>query len=234
MSPKIALLYVAVAHNRSTELNAARFSATYHDFPPGIDHETVIVCNGGPLRYELAMLFAVMRPQFWPRKNDPGWDVSAYIEAAHTLCAKFDFLICCGASAYFHRAGWLKRFVEAWEKHGAGFYGALSSYLLRPHLQTNGFCCSPALLRTWTKPVTSREERYEFEHGMNPLWRSASNAMLVTWDGEWAMRDWRKPANIMWRGDQSNCLIWNNHTQRYAGADPETQKRWSVNADTIR
>lgn len=228
---RVALLYVCVTHGRDSVTLAGRFASTYRRHGPGCDHDTIIVCNGGPLATELALIFSNLRPQYWPRRNDPGWDISAYIEAAHTLCASYDMVMCCGASAYFHRAGWLQRFVEAWQKHGPGFYGTFSSFLIRPHLQTNGFCCPPALLREWKEPVTSREKRYEFEHGQTALWHRAAIACLVTWDGEWGVRQWRKPDNILWRGDQSNCLLWNNHSDRWFAADHETRLRWSANAD---
>ena len=228
---RICLLYVCVTRSRRSAEFASRFAASYQLNPPGWDHDTVVVCNGGPLALESSLIFSALKPKYWPRKNDGGWDISAYIEASHTLCKDYDMLMLCGESAYFHRPGWLKRFVEAWEKWGPGFYGTFSSYLIHPHLQTNGFCCSPGLLQSWTDPVLNREQRYAFEHGTNALWRRAAVAMLVTWDGEYMRRFWRHPPNILWRGDQSNCLLWNNHTDHWFRSDPGTRATWSNHAD---
>lgn len=232
---KICLVYVAVTGGPLTADYCARFTASYHEFPPGTNHDTVVCCNGGPLPTEIALMFAGMNAIMFPRANDPGWDISAYMDAARGPCKDYDMMLCCGESAYFHRRGWLKRFEEAWTKFGAGMYGSLSSNLVRAHLNTTGFCCPPSALTQYPKPVRNRVERYEFEHGEQSLWRRTSKrgmpVKLVTWDGEWPPYAWRCPPNILWRGDQSNCLIWCQHTDRYNNADAQTKIRWARGAD---
>ena len=49
---------------------------------------------------------------------------------------------------------------------------------------------------------------------------------LVTWDGEWRPEEWRQPENILWKGDQTNCLMWCNHVDRYFEAAPDTRWKW--------
>jgi hypothetical protein len=45
--------------------------------------------------------------------------------------------------------------------------------------------------------------------------------MMVTWDGEWRRKDWRTPQNIFRRGDQSNLLVCDHHTEIYTAlTDP--------------
>lgn len=167
-------MYVAVTGGPLTADYCARFTASYHEFPPGTNHDTVVCCNGGPLPTEIALMFAGMNAIMFPRANDPGWDISAYMDAARGPCKDYDMMLCCGESAYFHRRGWLKRFEEAWTKFGAGMYGSLSSNLVRAHLNTTGFCCPPSALTQYPKPVRNRVERYEFEHGEQSLWRRTS------------------------------------------------------------
>lgn len=232
---RIALCYVAVTHGPLTADYCARFVATFIEYPPGMEAEIFVCCNGGPLSYEKAVMFAPLKVKFLPRQNDPGWDISAYIEAARGPCKDFDLMLCLGESCYFHRAGWLARLVLAWNRFGPGMYGSFSSNLVRSHLNTTGFCCPPKVLASYPKPVTSRGERYEFEHGNQAFWRMVAlrgmPVRLVTWDGIWEPRVWRCPKDILWRGNQSNCLMWCQHTDRYVNADARTRLRWAKGAD---
>ena len=233
---KICICLICVTQGPISADYASRFVATFREYPPGVDQfDLLVICNGGPLSLELSLIFAPLTPQFFPRPNDPGWDVSAYQDAARGPCADYDMMVCCGESIYFHRAGWLKRLADAWTKHGPGMYGSLSSNLVRSHLNTTGFCCHPLLLKQYPTKVDSRADRYEFEHGQNALWRRiAARGMpvrLVTWDGEYEPRRWRMPQNILWRGNQTNCLVWCQHTDRYANMDAKTKAHWARNAD---
>lgn len=232
---KIVVCYICVTNGSVTEDYASRFVTTYHEFPPGEDHDTLVISNGGPISTSLTVLFSNMNAMMFPRQNDGGWDISAYIDAAKGPCANYDMMLCCGESIYFHRSGWLKRLCDAWKKVGPGMYGSLSSNLVRAHLNTTGFCAHPILLAQYPEPVVDRASRYAFEHGTNSLWRRVQArgmpVRLVTWDGEWLPREWRSPPNILWRGNQSNCLMWCQHTDRYAKMDITTKVRWANGAD---
>lgn len=232
---KIALCYIVVTRGRITADYCARFVASYMAFPPTVEHSTYVICNGGPLSQELGLMFLPLHPHFFPRENDAGYDISAYIDAANGPCRDFDMMLCLGESIRFHRRGWLRRLQDAWEKHGPGMYGSFSSNLVRPHLNTTGFVCPPSVLSKYPGQVNSKASRYEFEHGRKSFWRFvASRGMpvhLVTWDGEWNPRAWRCPHNILWRGNQENCLMFCGHTDRFAEADARTKTRWSRGAD---
>lgn len=224
-----------VTHGSITADYCSRFMASYSACPPGMEHDTFVLCNGGPISHELGLTLLPLKPQFYPRANDPGYDISAYISAARGPCRDYDAMICLGESCWFHREHWLARLMEAWSKHGPGMYGSFSSNLVRPHLNTTGFAAPPKLLDLYPMLVNSRLTRYAFEHGQFPFWKFvASRGMpvrLVTWDGEWKPREWRCPNNILWRGDQSNCLMFCGHTDRYLTADARTKTRWENGAD---
>lgn len=232
---KICLAYVVVSNGPVSIDYAARFAATYHEYPPDYPHDTIILCNGGPVRLELALVFTGLKAKLLPRPNDPGFDVSAYIEISRKLYADYDAMFCCGESVYFHRAGWLKRLAQVWDKFGPGMYGPLSSNALSPHLNTTAFLCPPSLLRQYPENFRTRSDRYEFEHGKRSIWRRAVElhlpVRLVTWDGEWEPQRWREPDNILWRGDQSNCLVWETHTDSWFHADAAKKANWSRLAD---
>lgn len=229
---KILIAYICVTQGRVTEEFSARFIGSYLACPPEAEHQTLIVCNGGPLRRELSVLFDPIGPAYLPRINDDGWDISGFMDvAAKVPC---DMLVCLGESVYFHRPGWLARTVKAWEKYGPGMYGFWASHLVRPHLNTTGFVTSPELLLQFPRPH-NRKERYEFEHGEHSFWRhvhsQALPAKLVTWDGVWDPFQWRWSPNILWRGSQENCLMYCNHTDRYRAAPVKTRQSWERAAD---
>lgn len=225
---KIVVAYIAVSQGILTHDYCARFVGSYLINPPGIDHQTIVVANGGPLPKETALLFDSIQGSFMPRVNDPGHDISAYQQiAAEIPC---DMLVCLGESVYFHRPGWLRKMAEAWSTFGPGMYGFFSSHLVRAHLNTTAFVIAPEHLRQYAK-VTNHDQRYHFEHGERSIWRHVQSlgrpTKLVTWDGCWDPRQWRVPRDILWRGTQLNCLAFCSHTDRWNAADPKTKLAWS-------
>lgn len=232
---KIALVYVAVTNGQQTADFASRFVATYHENPPGVNHSTVIACNGGPLPLWLSLMFESLRPQFFPRANTPDYDIGAYLQAAKGPCADSDMMVCLGESIYFHRPGWLTRLVEAWEHNGPGMYGSFTSNLVRAHINTTGFAAPTKFLASCRAHIYGRNGRYEFEHGKEAFWRQLHAkkypVKLVTWDGEYSPQNWRNPPNILWRGDQSNCLMFCGHTDRYRAANDRVKRWWERAAD---
>lgn len=230
----ILLAYVAVTGGPITHDLCARFVGSYLAYPPEVEHGIVVVCNGGPLPTETAMLFQSLPCQFFPRANDPGYDISAYMDVA--LKFPCDMLMAAGETIYFHKPGWLRRYVEEWNKYGPGMYGTFTSKLVRPHLNTTGFCVDPKFLRGSHRPQ-NRKERYEFEHGENAMWRRIQAmgrpTRLVTFDGCYDVPQWRHPPNVLWRGDQSNCLMFCSHCDRYFASDDDTKVRWSRGADGL-
>ena len=233
---KICVAYIAVSAGPKTADFCARFVATWLEYPPGVECSLTVICNGGPLPMETALLFSpIENVAFYQRPNDGGWDVSAWIDYSHHTDA--DMMVCLGESVFFHRAGWLKRLAEAWAMHGPGMYGIFATHNVRAHMNTTAFACDPKFLRGYGRVVQNRADRYEFEHGEKALWRRISRsgkpAMFVTWDGVWPPGSWRVPVNILWRGNQSNLLASCNHVERYFEADENTKRVWEANADSI-
>lgn len=226
---KILVAYIAVSQGALTANYASRFVGSYLVCPPGIEHSTIVACNGGPLPRDIALMFEPLEASFLPRINDPGWDISAYQDIAKRIPC--DLLVCLGESVYFHNPGWLKRIADAWNMNGPGMYGFFSSNIVRGHLNTTAFACDPSLLLQYPTP-RNHAERYEFEHGSHSFWRSVQSwnrpVNLVTFDGVWSPLVWRVPRDILWKGTQTNCLAFCSHTDHYFAADPETQKRWSA------
>lgn len=232
-APTITLAYICVTQGRNSPVLAQRFVDSYKQYPPGYKHDVVVICNGGSPGLWLSRIFKSTGWTMFQRSND-GWDIGGFIHLANET--KCDCLMCLGESVYAHRAGWLWRIAEAWDEYGPGMYGVYSSYLVRPHMNTTAFAIAPEYLREYRpQPVLTRQDRYEFEHGLSAMWkqtmRKGGVARLVTWDGEYLSDAWRSPSNILWNGDQSNCLLWSNHTQRYMLSSPETKLNWEMGAN---
>jgi hypothetical protein len=231
---KILLCYVTVTNGAITADYVSRFVGTWLAFPPGVQHETIVACNGGPPSREIALMFDPLGATFYPKPNDAGWDIGAYQDIAHRYGC--DMLVCMGESCYFHREGWLKKIVDAWDFNGPGMYGFFSSYLVSAHMNTTAFATAPMYLQRYPR-VTSHKDRYTFEHHeTEAFWRKV-HAMgrptkFVTWDGVWDPFQWRYPPNILFRGDQSNLLIYCNHTDRYRAADLPTRAGWERATDS--
>lgn len=229
--PTVSIAYIYVSRGGMSEGFARHFVESYRAYPPGIDHQTTVVFNGGAPPSRVFKIFEDLGWRYHTRSNE-GWDIGGYQDVARR--AGEDLLVCFGESVYFWKPGWLRRIAEAWQEFGSGMYGFYSSYMNLAHLNTTAFAVTPSILRQYP-PVHSHEERYAFEHGPSAFWRRVSSwgfpARLVTWDGTYGPRDWRKPPNILWRGDQSNCLVKSNHTDRYFAASSATKWQWEQNAD---
>lgn len=181
------------------------------------------------------MMLSPLSPHIFPRQNDDGFDLHGYQDVARKF--KCDMLVCLGESVYAWKENWLVPIVEAWKRYGPGMYGFFSSFLVRPHLNTTAFAIDPVFLMGWPT-ITTHYSRYQAEHGKYSLWKHLAEfkrpTKLVTWDGVYDPPQWRYPKNILWRGDQSNCLLRCNHLDRYDAAEPETRKRWAYSADTLK
>lgn len=228
----VNVIYIAVQNNPLFVHYASQFVDTYKKYPGGRNHRLIICCNGGKLGPKMKPLFDGIACEFVERQNDDGWDVSAYQDMAQER--QCDLQVCFGESVRFHRSGWLERLVESADEFGEGMYGCLSSHAVSAHLNTTAFAVTPKFLKEYPK-VLNRTARYQFEHGQDAMWRrihaQGAETRLVTWDGCWEPGQWRTPPNILWRGDQSNCLVFANHTDRWFGRHEPHRRQWSEMAD---
>jgi len=238
--PVITLVYIHVPGDEKHWRYAREFMDTYQKFPPEYPHKTIIVCQGKPAVPLAQGLFKPLNPVYH-QHDDSGWDIGGFISAMSSVVPSentaTDCVICLGGSAYFQKAGWLKRIAETHKKIGIGFYGATPTHEVSPHLCTSGFWTHPDILRAYPIKVTNRETRYDFEHGPNACWKMVAHnglpVKLITWDGEYDWQDWRKPDNIYRKGDQSNALMCWHHYREYEKATPELKSAMANHSDTL-
>lgn len=239
---KVEILYPHIIAASDSESKGPEFFASYHKrfaesfekFKPGFPHTLrVIICgpNANFGDYEkVAPLYPSLYPTFTYYRG-AGWDIGSYWEIARDF-ENCDLVVCVITQTHFRESGWLVPIAEAFQKYGDGLYGTSASYQHVPHIRCGCFAFSPSMMRQYPWMVNSREDGFLFESGVAPrrvdLGRSFTNWMLaqgkpvklVTRDACYDLPDWRKPANIFRRGDQSNALAWDRHFDIYAAADP--------------
>ncbi len=211
---------------------AQRWAKTRMQFTPLYQHDQHIVyCTGTPQR-EQKQIFAHI-PHTEHTFHGPGWDVGTYQFAAKQI--DNEFVVFMNARTHFHREGWLARLMAVRTKMGDGLYALSTSNEVQPHVRTCCFACNPKTLRRYPYLIDSREKGFRFESG---IWNLSQwyfdmgyPVHFVTWDGVYGRQDWRNPPNIFRRGDQSNMLVWDRHTEIYANADAHSKRQLSKLAD---
>lgn len=218
-SRSVVLVYVHVALP-SHVANSARFVGTYVKHPPGYEHRTVVVCNGGPRTAETDALFAPIPGCEFLQHDNSGQDIGAYQKAAREVPC--DLMVFFGSSTYFRKPGWLVRMVDSFEKYGPTLYGATGNRgdmnsNVYPHIRTTAFWMPPALLNNYPNRITRNDQRYPFEHGTICLtsWicRHGMIPLVVSWDGEYSWENWDLIPNGYHQGNQDNLLVGDRLTE---------------------
>jgi hypothetical protein len=218
---KISFVYLDIM-KPNFETFTKRFIDTYTAHPAGADHELVIGVVGKDSTGNRLKAFDSFKCRFIEVSED-GWGITCFQKIAGHLDS--DFAVFCEAKSYFHRAGWLKKMLEARMSFDEGLYGG-SGHSLEcvPHLRAALFGCHPKALTSF-RPITTREEAGQYEHGKDNFTDTfKSRAHSVMWDGVV-----HYPFNVVTKnnfrdGDQSNLLALDRHTDLYAEAT-EARKR---------
>jgi glycosyltransferase involved in cell wall biosynthesis len=220
--------------------SARRFSETYQLFPPDAEHELLVMCCNGPPTERVQSLFRDIPTKFETYCGG-GWDCGAAQEAAKI--ADCDFLVCANARVYFSRPGWLRRFVDARVEHGEGLYGATASYEslpytpgeFNPHIRTSFYGCNPSTFRQFPFRIESREDCFTFESGAWNFTRwfeeRGEPSLMVTWDGCYEKQNFRAAPNVFRKGDQTNLIIQDGHTEMYELADVQQRAELELRAN---
>jgi hypothetical protein len=239
MTPVLLYILPTPNHGPQHMQFARRFFLTYLNHRPTIDHALYVVSNGGSPSAEAMALFSQINTfAGFIEHDDSGLDCGGHIAASKSpQIDGAEMIVCFGGPSYFQRSGWLERMVEVWQRHGPGMYGSFASYESLPHLNTCGYWLAPWMLASYPLPVVTRAQRYQFEHGYNALWLMVHQlgypVLHVTWDGEYEWHNWRKPANIYRKGNQSNCITFFQHNDFFASADPIMRAALTRSTDTI-
>lgn len=215
---KITLVYCYPLNGKNNFAPYAHeFVASYQRNPPGLEHDTLIVCNGEPASDTSKALFNPLPSVSFIDHDNSGWDIGAFQLAAQKSDAHF--MIFCGSHTYFRKPGWMIRMKEVFDQFGDALYGSTGnqgdpSCGVSPHVRTTGFWCTPEMMRQYPLKVTqpgAGGQRYEMEHGANCMttWviRSMRQALVVGWDCVQDVTRCNSIPNGYHSGDQSNLLV---------------------------
>jgi hypothetical protein len=194
-------------------LKASRFLDTYRRHPPGMSHDTVIVCNGAGCSAETEQRFSSMPNVRLVEHDNRGKDIGGYLKAAASVEA--DLMLFFGASSYFRRPEWMTPVMRSFFRKGDSLYGATAhpgeGGHIHPHIRTTGFWLRPKLLTDYCPTIIENERRYEFEHGASCMTNWFKNRGLtpwvVSWTGEHHLHQCQDIPNGYRTGDQSNVIF---------------------------
>lgn len=231
---KPVVIFVRVCGKPEYEPGAQRWLASYEQYKPAMPHDLWIIN-----RYADAPdnSFDHLGATYI-RYDQNGWDCGAWKFAARNIPAPL--LVCFNSSCVIRGGGWLERLTRAAERNGKGIYGPLTSLEIAPHVRTPCMAFQPEVMNEYPSEVNTREDTYRFESCGYPdgtpnvtVWaqRRGYATRLVTWDGDYDLPDWRTPAHIFRRGDQSNLMVWDRHCEAYAGSDDFNKAQLARMAD---
>jgi hypothetical protein len=214
---KVAIVYIYPHAGADGHIHkAVEFLETYHSNPPGLEHETIIVCNGAPVNKDTQRLFSGLPNCRFINHSGSGKDIGGYqLAAQHIAC---DLMVFLGGNTYFRRPNWLYRMGESWLKYGDTLYGTMGSaggfsngIQIHPHIRTTGFAMSPDLMNLYPVRVTKNSQRYPFEHGSNCLtswiYSQGKEVWIVGWSGEYPLAACNSIPNGYHNNDQSDLII---------------------------
>lgn len=216
-----------------------RFTDSFREFPPGTDdYEVWAMCCWGEPTDEVREMFYSIKTKFidYP---DHGCDIGAAQWAAGLDTQGIPkFIIGMTNWCYFHRKGWLKRYMEAREKHGQALYCVSTSKergIL--HACTRAYAMDAEMWWRYPHIIDRREKGPMFESGEWCLttWAQSKQypVIQVTWDNERPLAESRHPdeKGIFRRGDQNAMLVWDRHTDIFRDVSSENKKRLANIAD---
>lgn len=201
--------------------SAMRFLNAYRQFKPKLKHDLCIVGCGG----EVDALFEEVAT-FYRRYDGDGYDCGAYQAVGSKL--KYDLVLGLNSHVFFWRDGWLEAFAKAYDVFGPGVYGASGSYERNRHIRTPAIAFSPELMRKYPVKIDSRVAAEEAEGGpMNfTVWAQEQRkpTIVVAADGCYSLSRIRAIQNGFRRGDQSNMLILDRHSELYRNASLDQRR----------
>lgn len=196
-----------------------RFIDTYRKFYPGAQHDLYIVCCGGGPNDSVTSLYRHNAKEYITYTG-AGSDIGAFQFAAQRVPA--DFVVCLSTPVYFWRDDWLKRLVDAREHFGDGLYGAFASYQNSPHIRTSCWAFDPKTFAQYPDLIDTREKcccaeshRTTKVHQISDWFAQTKPVLCITWGSADAKPTWRSHPNIFRRGDQTNCLVFDQHCDYY-------------------
>lgn len=205
-----------------------RFIKSWQEFPPQSPYKLILVNSNNGLDDELIAAFAPIT--HWAVEyRGTGYDIGAHQHVAGLLNPE-DWLMCFSSYAWFRQPGWFEHFIRAREQHGDTLYGSMANAQYRLHIRGTGFMCKAKHVQDYPVKVTSKMESFDFESGAGSLTQrilATREIWLVTPSGVHSSGNMRLIPNGFRRGDQSNILTYDKHTDYYDNAPTREREELS-------
>jgi len=198
-----------------------RFCDTWREFDPGRSCSIAALTCNGDVDSSISKMFHDM-PVDFHRYDGAGCDLGSAQKISHA----FDqtFMVNMTSRCYFWKSDWLRRLVIAREAIGPDLFGCYASRESgHLHLCTRAYCLDSDDFKQYPVEIQSRNQGVFFECGDGCLldWFEGRGraAWVVGWSGIHEKADWFKISNRFRNGDQSDCLIFDKHTDIYRDAE---------------
>ncbi len=210
-----------------------RFVTTWKKHGPGVDCSLVPVLFGPDDTNTVYDLFEGLPIDQFEYYQGSGCDIGAAQWIA-SLSEPDDFVVALTTRVYFHSPRWLDKMMWARRLLGPGLYGTSASMEGgKLHCCTRCYGMEAKLWNAYPHLIDTRDLGTSFEVGRdNPVgplsdWVEDFGfpACIVYRCGAFRKPLWLTPANIFRKGDQSNLLVWDKHTDAYRDADKDEQSR---------
>jgi hypothetical protein len=209
----IAVVYTYPTPNNGDQYyhQADRFVRSYRNNPPLMDHQMIVVSNGGPPSGKAVSQFSWIVGTRFLKHDNSGLDIGAYQLAARSVSC--DMMVFFGASAYIRGPGWLRRMANVFKVYSDGLFGCMGNQGggVLPHVRTTGFWCDPRLINTHPMRVRDKSQRYPYEHGADGLtsWTLLNQrpVLIVGWKDIRTIDTCDSMPNGLHQGDQSNLIV---------------------------
>jgi hypothetical protein len=242
MIPPVRIVYPAPLETREVRdifmPFITRFADSLRKFNPGCEYELAVIENGGEedCIKDCRAQFYDLPVKFY-RYEGTGCDIGSFLWFADQQ-AENVFQVNCVTRVYAWKAGWLQRLVQNREIIGPSLFGTSASREGgKQHICCRCYAADSDDFSKYPHAIKSRDRGVFFEVGDGCLteWFLSEEKYvgLVYWDGVCDMptcspeSDFRfqTAKNIFRRGDQSNMLVWDKHSDYYRDADESEKAR---------
>ena len=213
-----------------------RFADSLRKFDPGCEYSLAVIENGGDedcVKDCRAQFHGL--PATYHRYEGAGCDIGSFQHYAHNIANENVFMVCCVTRVYAWKERWLEKLVDARKYIGNGLYGTCASREGgKLHVCTRCYAMDSEDFRRYSHQIISRDQGVFFELGDGNIYEWFKNQKLPT---DVVCQRFISSAidtseahlltapNIYRRGDQSELLVFDKHSDAYRDADPAEKLR---------
>lgn len=204
-----------------------RFHATLLKHDAGEPYTLYLICSGYAGESELIEMFPLPHHERWMYAGK-GFDIGACQWVGRQLPSD-TLTINFTSRCFFHRSYWLTAYRVYRERFGPCLFGAsTSSEGGKTHICTRAYAMDTWMWKLYPHTISSRDQGMFFECGDGCLTDFAwehGGPVTCAFSGARVGCDPKLSENGFRRGDQSDMLVWDKHSDYWANAEPAEKER---------